>query len=335
MSHPADRRRIVHWAKNRGHEILLDLNLKHDVLFLSGRADFSILEKRKVNNPVILDLVDGYLGKEHFWKDWLRGAGKMVTGQNTGVLRPYRKIVSDACERVQAVVCETVEQRETIIPFCKNSHKILDFHEEFPILPFNAKPTSKYFPSLLWEGLPFTAKGLLQLRHALLEIMKSNPVSLEVVSDLEYPLFLGKYRYCPTQKILEDIPEILGDKFRLTKWNINSVVTAAGSSHMAVLPLDPKGTLNPLKAENRLLMMWRVGLPALTSPSLAYSRVMRDAKVEGICNSADQWLVKIMELAYSAELRGESVEKGQQYIRETHSEEILLKAWDNLFESVL
>jgi len=62
---------------------------------------------------------------------------------------------------------------------------------------------------------------------------------------------------------------------------------------------------------------------------------MREAKVECICTSPDQWLLKIMELAQSVELRRESVEKGQQYIRDMHSKEIVLEAWDNLFESVL
>jgi hypothetical protein len=37
----------------------------------------------------------------------------------------------------------------------------------------------------------------------------------------------------------------------------------------------------------------------------------------------------------SVELRKESVEKGQQYIRDTHSEKKVLEAWDKLIESVL
>ena len=101
------------------------------------------------------------------------------------------------------------------------------------------------------------------------------------------------------------------------------------------MPLDPSGTLNPLKAENRLLMMWRIGLPALASPSLAYLRVMRDTEIGGICQNSDEWQKKIAELMDSVELRQESVEKGQQYIRDTHSKEIILGAWDDLFESVL
>ena len=335
MGHPADRRRLIYWAKQRGHEILLDLNKKHDVLILSGRANLTHWAKMENRPPLILDLVDGYLGKEPLWRDWLRGTGKVITGHNSGTPRPYRKIVSEACQLAQAVVCETVEQRETIIPFCTNTHIILDFHEEFPMLSFNREVENENFPALMWEGLPFTAKGLLLLKKSFSKIAKTNSISLEMVTDLEYPLFLGKYFYQRTEEILEDIPKTLGENFKLTRWKLEGVVEAAKRSHIAVLPLDPSGTLNPLKPENRLLMMWRMGLPTLASPSLAYLRVMRETQIDGICHDPNEWQKKITQLMESVELRQESVEKGQQYIRDTHSEELLLNAWDELFESVL
>jgi hypothetical protein len=335
MRHPADRRRLVYWAKNRGHEVTLDLNQKHDVLVLSGRADLTRWSEMESRRPLIIDLVDGYLGKEHLWRDLLRGTGKVLTGHNSGTLRSYRKIVSQACQLAQAVACETVEQRETILPFCGNTHSILDFHEEFPWLPFNPKLQIANTPALMWEGLPFTAKGLLLLKDSFSEIAKSHPISLEMVTDLEYPLFLGTYFYRNTEKILQTIPKTLGSNFKLTKWSLEAVVEAAERSHIAVLPLDPSGTLNPLKAENRLLMMWRIGLPVLSSPSLAYLRVMNDTQIDGICRDSKEWQSKLIELIGSVELRRESVERGQQYIRDTHSKEILLTAWDKLFESVL
>jgi len=336
MGHPADRRRLVYWAKKRGHEITLDLNQRHDVLVLSGRADLTAWSEKKNRSPLILDLVDGYLGKERLWRDWVRGTGKVITGHNSGTPRPYRKIVGDACKFAQAVICETVEQRETILPYCANTHSILDFHEEFPILPFNQElKIEENFPALMWEGLPFTAKGLLLLEKAFLEISNTNPISLEMVTDLRYPLFLGKYYYQSTEKILKTIPKMLGNRFRLTEWNLEAVVEAAKRSHMAVLPLDPSGTLNPLKAENRLLMMWRIGLPTLASPSMAYLRVMKDTGIDGICSTPLEWNEKISELMESADLRKETVENGQQYIRDTHSEKLVLEAWDELFESVI
>ena len=335
MRHPVDRRRLIYWANKRGHQVVTDLSQKFDVLVLSSRSDLTSWSRKTNRPPLILDLVDGYLGSEHLWRDWVRGAGKVLTGQVSGFPRPYREIISEACALSQAVICETVEQKSTILPFCKNVHSILDFHEEFPILSFNERDLDANFPTLIWEGLPFTAKGLLQLREAFNALSENSKISLEMVTDLTYPLFLGKYFYQNTEIILEDIPKILGENFHLNKWSLDTVVNTAQKSHLSVLPLDPLGTLNPLKAENRLLMMWRVGLPVLTSPSLAYSRVMANTKLDGICSTPSEWREKITQMVESPEIRKESVERGQQYIRDTHSEALVLEAWDNLFESVL
>ena len=335
LGHPVDRRRLVYWANKRGHELTTDLDQKADVLVLSGRADIIAWTRKQNRPPVILDLVDGYLGAENFWRDWIRGAGKVLSGNISGVPRPYREIVSEACTLAQAVVCETVEQKSTILPFCKNVHSILDFHEEFPMISINRESAAINSPSLMWEGLPFTAKGLLLLENAFREIRKSQPITLEMVTDLTYPLLLGRFFYRRTEGILGNIPEILGSDFKLTKWSLESVVNTAKKSRISVLPLDPNAPLNPLKAENRLLMMWRVGLPVLASPSLAYSRVMAATGLEGICSTPSEWSDKIVEMLESPERRLNSVERGQQYIRDTHSEALLLKTWDALFESVL
>jgi len=335
LNHPADRRRLVFWAKKRGHEITLNLEGKVDVLVLSGRADITAWSRKKNRAPLILDLVDGYLGNEHMWRDWIRGVGKVIARDISGVPRPYRKIVADACANSQAVICATVEQRETIIPYCANTHAILDFHEEYPMLAYRKNNPKENFPSLMWEGMPFTAKGLLLLQETFSLVSKTQPIRLNMVTDLTYPRLLGKYFYGETRRILEDIPEILGDKFALTKWSLDEVVATAKKSHLAIFPLDPAGTLNPLKPENRLLMMWRVGLPVLTSPSLAYNRVMAQTELDGICSSPTEWSQKVVEMIDSPELRKRSVERGQQYIRDTHSEKIVLEAWDKLFESVL
>lgn len=203
------------------------------------------------------------------------------------------------------------------------------------MLAYTGHNFGENFPSLMWEGMPFTAKGLLLLQETFSEVSKSRPISLEMVTDLTYPLFLGKYFYRGTANILGDIPRILGERFTLTKWSLEAVVATARKSDLAVLPLDPAGTLNPLKAENRLLMMWRIGLPVLTSPSLAYNRVMAQTELDGVCANPAEWHQKVVEMIESPDLRQRSVERGQQYIRDTHSEKIVLEAWDKLFESVV
>ncbi len=335
LNHPADRRRIVHWAKNRGHEIVLDLNQKTDLLFLSSRANFPRVIKNRGSRPVVIDLVDGYLGNESWIRDWVRGTAKVVTGQISDHPNSFRNIVAEACQLSNAVVCETPEQSITISPYSKNVHAILDFHEEFPFLPFNETVQSERLKGILWEGLPFTISGLREIQKSLIDLGNKQGISLEVVTDLQFPSVLGKYFPKKTSSLLGDLPSELGINFRLTEWKVEAVINAAKMAHLAILPLDPSGTLNPLKAENRLLMMWRMGLPVLTSNSLAYSRVMNELGIPGICENSEEWHRKIDELLSSRDLRKEYVERGQAYIRKTHCEEYLLKSWDDLIESVV
>ena len=335
LTHPGDRRRLVYWAKKRGHELVLDTESKCDVIFKTVRSDLNDGRGSNKKAPYILDLVDGYLGPEDYWRDWFRGAGKVVTGQISGLIKPFQKIIESACRDASAVVCETSEQVRTIEPFCKNVHSILDFHEEFPFIPYKEDSLNNRSTSLLWEGFPYTAKGLLLLRDFFASNTESNSVSLEMVTDLRYPIIFGKYFSKSTASIVNEIMVILGSRFQITEWDLGSVISASNRANIAVLPLDPKGALNPLKAENRLLIMWRLGLPTLTSPSSAYLRVMNELKIDGICQNSEEWTKKLRNLIESPALQKDMVNAGQQYVRDTHSEELVLRAWDNLFDSVL
>ena len=334
LRHPADRRRLIYWAKRRGHEIVLDPEKKTDVTVLSGRANFTFWTQKNNTGPIILDLIDGYLGNEKPWKDWARGGGKVLVGQVGGRPRPYREIIAEVCNVSSAVICASPEQRETILPHCKNTHSIMDFHEEFPMLAKRMRDSASG-TTLMWEGFPFTAKGLLLLKEAFSEISKNHSLTLNLVTDLRYPRLLGKYFYGETREILENIPQILSGNLKFARWSIDQVVNTAKESDISVLPLDPSGSLNPLKPEGRLLIMWRLGLPCLVSPTLAYERVMKLSGNNGICYTTEDWIRRLLDLMESEELRSEMVERGQQYIRDNHSEEKTLILWDELFEGVL
>ena len=72
LSHPGDRRRIGTWSKTRRNDLQLEDPTESDLLVLSAAANFDFwINKSK--QPVILDLVDGYLGEEPlFIRDLLR-----------------------------------------------------------------------------------------------------------------------------------------------------------------------------------------------------------------------------------------------------------------------
>lgn len=334
LSQPGDRRRVVFWAKHRGHTITTDLSEPVDVYLLSEKADFGLFPKKAAGAPVVFDLVDAYLAKDNLAKDWLRGVSKIATGQLTGWPKPFTKFVENLCIGSSAVICSSPEQKETILPYAKNVHVILDSHAELPLVPFSNKGKAVH-KQLLWEGLPATIGGLDQIASALTSTNEKFEMELNCVTNTDYFKFLGKYFHGNTSSLLK---RTLGSSYqysRITPWNIENLVAAARMASCAVIPIDLTDSLQNLKPENRLLIMWRLGLPCLTSPSPAYIRTSETAGSDTICFTGEDWKRKMTGILENPELAEDIVKKGQRYLQEFHNTDLLLEKWDRVFNSVI
>lgn len=325
---------MVFWAKQRGHKIITDSSEPVDVILLSERADFGAFSRRKSNVPVILDLIDGYLAKENLLNNWFRGTSKVLVGQLTGYPKPFTKFVENLCSNVSGVICSSPEQRRTIEPFSKNIHIILDSHEELPLIPFgNQEPDSNY--RILWEGLPATIGGLKQIELALSATRRAINLDLDVVTNTKYFRLLGKFFESETSSLLKENLGEMHQRSSIIPWSIENLISTAKSSDVAIIPINLLSPLQYLKPENRLLIMWRLGIPCLTSASPAYVRVASQAGSNTICHSVEEWQTKLMWLLQDAESAEAIVQSGQAYIREFHNGDLLLEKWDKAIESVL
>jgi hypothetical protein len=123
--------------------------------------------------------------------------------------------------------------------------------------------------------------------------------------------------------------------FSLTGWGPENLVNTANECVAAMIPIDLSIPMQNLKPENRLLIMWRLGLPCLTSPSPAYKRVADEAGVNATCQDLNSWLANFNLLLENPTYAFNEVLKGQDYVRDRHTSEILLRKWDAAFESVL
>jgi hypothetical protein len=334
FSQPGDRRRVVFWANHRGHEIVTDLSKATDVILLSEKADLSAFSKKAARAPIVFDLVDAYLAPEKRTKDWLRGASKVMTGQLSGNPKRFTKFVEELCTQSAAVICSSPEQQVTIRKFSSNVHVILDSHDELPMVPFS-KYNHMTSQRILWEGMPATIKGLAQISEALSSIGERKRIELGLVTDESYFLFLNKYIQRNTTSLLTSILKSANSSSTVIPWSIRNLTEQASVSDVAVIPIDLSKPIQYLKPENRLLIMWRLGLPCLTSPTPAYMRVAKKAKVDSICNSPIEWLSKISEVIENRDFAEENATLGQAYIKEFHNTDRLLERWDQAFESVL
>lgn len=331
-----DRRRLIFWAKNRGHEIVIDNCQKVDVVVASENADFQSYKLNQVKVPVIFDLVDAYLSPLNSCEDLARGLAKKLSGQISGNVKPFSHHVRDFCSTSSAVICSSPEQEALIRPHNSNTHIILDSHDEIPLIDPNlnrGKPSSKKV--ILWEGQPATIRGVKQISSILYHLAKVNDLRFDFVTDEKYFQLLGKYFKRDTLHLLKRDLAPMIDQISLTPWSPSSLTASAKMSAISMIPIDLSIPMQRLKPENRLLIMWRLGLPCLTSPSPAYIRVAGQAEVNAICDTPKIWFENFSKLIDDPNFAREEVLRGQNYLSEHHSREILLKKWDFVMESVM
>ena len=234
-----DRRRIVFWARARGHEIITDLSQRVDVIIASEKTDFKSLIFSKRKSPLIFDLIDAYLSPLNLFDDLARGVAKKISGQISGEVKPFSKHVKDFCLEADAVICSSIEQEKIITPYNQNTHVILDSHDEIPFLkPLHPNQMKAREFRILWEGQPATIRGVRQISSALAHLATTNDLHINFVTDQNYFQFLGTHFERNTLALLSrDLREV-HDKISIIPWNPINLVETARNSTVAMIPID-------------------------------------------------------------------------------------------------
>jgi hypothetical protein len=331
-----DRRRVVFWAQARGYEIVTDLSQKVDVIVASEKSDFNSQIFAKAKVPIIFDLVDAYLSPRNALDDLARGLAHGISGQVSGQFKPFSDHIKSFCLNVNAVICSSLEQEQVIKPFNLNTHIILDSHEEIPFIDRNFhQHTIGEERRIMWEGQPATIRGVQQIHSALQQLTQHRSLRFNFVTDERYFRILGKFMRGKTLNLLQKDLDKISDSVSIIPWSLDNLIAAAQGSSLGIIPIDLSVPMQKLKPENRLLIMWRLGLPCLTSPSPAYVRVSNLAGVGAICTDEESWLTSFQHLLDDPKFSFAEIERGQNYLREHHTRTILLDKWDRAIESVL
>lgn len=326
LTHPGDRRRIASWARSRNHELIIGESKKVDFIFITEGSDFLRLSQLK-GPPKIFDLIDGYLSPQLLASDLLRGLLKTAVRQHYTYPRRFSSIVKEACSHMDMVVCSSPEQLATIAPYNSNVRAILDNHSEFPFLKFRQKSDTQF--SLFWEGTTHTLRGL----EKLITRFSVGRMPINIVTDPTHSRLMGKYfKEDVGQRLKRTLKEY---PFRFESWSKENVVLNAQKSSLALLPVDLTSSLQILKPENRLLIMFRLGLPCLTTNLASYKRIENYIVAKITCDSYEDWSESIHKFQHNPDLMEQQVAKGQKYLLENHTEEILYSKWDQAFESLI
>ena len=162
-----------------------------------------------------------------------------------------------------------------------------------------------------------------------------NDTKINFVTNEKYYKFLGKYISQSTFNLISSRLGAMVTEQNIVPWTVDNLRNSAELSSVAILPVLLSNPIQYLKPENRLLIMWRLGLPTLTSNTPAYARVAQKTGLDFICENNQEWQHKIDKVLSDQRYALEMVSIGQEYLRKSHNAEHLLKKWDSAIDSVI
>ncbi len=333
---PCDHRRFSKLAP------LMGLNAEpyepgrnYDVIVLTKYSDLSYWSRfPQGGSKLIFDFVDSFFEIEsHEIMAKLRGLARFVTGKHRYLDLSYHNLLKRMMERSNAIVCSTPEQKENYLKLNSNVHDILDFNDEQICEIKNDYRVGRCL-HFAWEGMGANAWAFQEIAPLLRRIHRQRPIALHLVTDFRYNP-LG--RSFPWQKEVKPyLQKILGDvPVYLYEWNSEILSAICTRCDIALLPIPRKPAIYWAKPENRLLMLWRMGLPVLASATPAYARCMEAANNQQACENLEDWEEKLTALVNSESLRKSSAEQGRLYAEEQVSEAVLCNKWLAALESAL
>lgn len=338
LEHPADRRRLAAWAISRGIELNVENPLESDILVLSNAANFGFWLSR-ATQPVILDLVDGYMGEQpSFLKDFARNFLRSLRGASNLKWITYTRHLRAACQRSDAIIVASPEQREAILKFNSNIYVILDDHSE--LSPMEAREIDgadtnvavnkeKY---MFWEGFGYTLKHFQLIAKELDVFLSRENWRMYILTVPVFPRwggFLGKIN---SQTLIRKWFPNSWERIEVIPWSIQNVEKYSSISEVAIIPIDKNDKFGSLKSENKLLSMWQLGLPVLFSNIPAYLRVANASSQLSFCIDDEEWAAAFDSLVDSRmQLASGDLER-RLYMRRFHTHEILMRQWTIVIE---
>ena len=330
LTHPSDYRRFAGYAKARGLSFEeARWGEKYDLVVLSCQADISRWSDYPYGK-VVYDLIDSYLAiPSGNVKGMLRGLAKFAVRQNRRLRINYWEAIRDMCRRADAVVCTTTMQQTDISPFCANTHVVLDNHSEVANMQKSNYEAGKPF-KLVWEGLPSNISQLETICEVLSDLRKRYPIELNLVTDLEGGRFLGKFGRLSSRTEAQKV----FDGAVVHSWDKETCAKIICECDAAIIPIDLKNAFAAGKPENKLLLLWRMGMPVVVSATPAYLRAMNEAGVSLACKDNQEWAKRLEEIICDEEVRRSAGEGGKAYVSKHFSEVMILDRWDNVFRSI-
>jgi hypothetical protein len=331
--HPGDRRRFSAYAdqKGLGYE-RADLARHYDLVLVTHNGDLPGWTSRKRREgerlKFVFELVDSYFVSSGGKRRFLKGLGRRALGTDSRLSADFMQTLIGASEAADAVICSTEEQRETIRRYNPNVFLSFDWFGGDLGAPKTDYTRGEKL-RIVWEGQAVTLENLLALREPLNDLR--NSIEIHVVTDPILRRYFGRFGATDSRSILKGIeaPIVFHPWERET---FSKLITA---SDLAVIPIDTAQAMMRGKPENKLVLLWQLGMPVLTSATPAYERAMAAAGLDMVCRSEAEWRSGLERMiGASAEALAAIGTKARTHALTAYSTEEFQKRFDAVFEAV-
>lgn len=342
FSHPADRRKFHFYLQAKGIDFEpARLDGDYDLVYVTVTSDLDAWQKYKLDRAaigkkvqIVFDLSDAYLASDQFeLRDALRGIFFYLSGRTSRFRLSFKSVLIEMIRNSDAIVCGSPEQQEILRQYHDNVHVIYDCFDK----DLRARKESYEIPdgevNIVWEGLSHGNIGIFQMLAEILSGLRGRKINLHMITDQKYCRFSSKYHCRATASVLERVFSGSGVKVYFYSWHPATFARIATSCDLAMIPI-PEDPIMRLKPESKLILLWSLGIPVITTATASYARTMDDAGVHWYCADHAEWMERIESLVGSSDVREDYMRSVGKYLLERHSTGALLGRWDALLDTL-
>ncbi len=332
FSRPGDRRRFSAYSRQRGLAYEYpDLKRDYDLVVITQNADLAGWTARKRREGdrfrLVVDLVDPYFEQKRLDERILKGVGRYWEGRDSRLSIDFLRTLKDVCRAADGVFCSTPEQRETILEHNPNVEISFDWFDD-ELGPPKRDFTRNGRLKLVWEGQAGTLRSIQKLRGPLNAL--KNKVELHVVTDPSVPRWYGRLGTLPAGELLAGID----CPVRFTPWEKETFSLHITAADLAVIPMDFSHPMFAKKPENKLVLLWKLGMPVLAASTPAYRRAMDAAGFDMICETERDWTERLAALAEAPGDRlAQLARRGHDHALGAYGEAAFRAPFDRMFSS--
>ena len=329
-SAPGDRRRFCAYAKARGLTVEpASFKRDDDLVVVTHNGNIRGWTERKRRGDVdfkfVFELADSYLTRTGFADRYIKGRVRYLLGTDSRPSPDFLRTLVSAFEWADAVICSTEEQAEMIRRYNPKVFTSFDwFGDDIGAPKTDYRRGEKL--RLVWEGQSTTLKNLRSIRDVLNDLR--DKIELHVVTDPTVYRYFGRFLPHSSKDLLEGIE----CDVHFHRWDRATFSKHVTNADVAIIPIDPADAFARGKPENKLVMMWQLGMPVLASDTPAYRRAMAGAGLEMLCGD---WREKLTQMIAAPNAERERIgRQGREYAERVYSKEEFLKRFDRVFTAI-